>query len=210
MKTILNTPVLIAVSAIALSLGVFMVTQAAADIQQITVCVNNAGGMRLKGGILGNCHKNETELSWNQQGLKGDTGAKGEKGDQGIQGVQGEKGDKGDNADQGLQGETGEKGDKGEPGISPSHGAGNIAFMSQYYNGLLVLLKTDGTVWVVNKGNAPFTRIIGNGDGIGNVPVPVSDIVEWGYSTLIDKDGNFWIINPDDVQAGWHNLGQLP
>ena len=47
MKTILNTPVLIAVFAIALSLGVFMVTQAAADIQQITVCVNNAGAMRL-------------------------------------------------------------------------------------------------------------------------------------------------------------------
>jgi hypothetical protein len=188
MKTILNTPVLIAASAIALSLGVFMVTQAAEDIEQITVCVNNAGSMRLQGGIFGECKKNETVLSWNKQG---------------------QKGDKGDKGDQGLQGEKGEKGDKGEPGISPSHGAGNIAFMSRYYDGLLVLLKTDGTVWVVNRG-APYSRIIGNGDGIGNVPVPVSDIVEWDYSTLIDKDGNFWFINPENVQAGWQNLGQLP
>jgi hypothetical protein len=178
-------PVLIYVLAVALTLGYFMVTQAAEDIQQITVCVNNAGGLRLKGGTFDNCRKHETELSWNQQG------AKGEKGDQGLQGIQGLKG---------------EKGDKGD---SAQHGAGNIAFMSRYYDGLLVLLKTDGTVWVVNRG-APYSRIIGNGDGIGNVPVPVSDIVEWDYSTLIDKDGNFWIINPDDVQAGWQNLGQLP
>jgi hypothetical protein len=79
----ITVPVLISVLAVALTLGFIMVTQAAEDIRQITVCVNNVGGLRLKGGILGDCKKNETELSWNKQGLKGD---KGDKGDQGLQG----------------------------------------------------------------------------------------------------------------------------
>ena len=71
MNTKITVLVLISILAIALTLGVLMVTRAAEDLQQITVCINNAGGMRLKGGILGNCHKNETELSWNKQGAKG-------------------------------------------------------------------------------------------------------------------------------------------
>jgi hypothetical protein len=103
MKSKINALVLMSVFAIALALSVFMVTQAAEDIQQIAVCVNNAGGMRLKGGIFGNCRKNETELSWNEQGVKGDKGDKGLQGEQGIQGIQG------------IQGLKGEKGDKGDP-----------------------------------------------------------------------------------------------
>ncbi len=63
------------------------------------------------------CHKEETPLTWNIQGVKGDTGAQGL---QGIQGVQGLKGDKGDRGDQGLQGLQGIKGDKGDTGQSAS------------------------------------------------------------------------------------------
>jgi hypothetical protein len=68
MKTKITSSVLIAILAIALTLGYIMVTQAAEDIQQITVCVNNVGSMRLKDGIFGDCKKNETELSWNMLG----------------------------------------------------------------------------------------------------------------------------------------------
>ena len=181
MQTKITVPFLISILAVALTLGYFMVTQAAADIQQITICVNSVGNLRLKGGLLGNCKKNETELSWNKQGLQGE---KGEKGDQGIQG------------------------EKGEAGASAQHGAGNVAFIFGDN-----LLKTDGSVWWLRfeNGIANYYKRLGDGsDGVGNVPIPVSDIVDWQYNSLIDKNGNYWFISTGNVQGGWHNFGQLP
>ena len=98
----MSLPVLVSILAVSLMLGVLMVTHAAEDIQQITVCVNNAGVMRLEGGMFGNCRKNETALSWNKQGLQGEKGEKGDKGDKGDQGLQGKKGLKGDKGDSGT------------------------------------------------------------------------------------------------------------
>jgi hypothetical protein len=110
MKSKISILILMSMFAGALTLGYFMVTQAAADIQQITVCVSNAGSMRLKGGLFGNCRKNETELSWNKQGQKGD------KGEQGLQGEKGDKGSQGEQGIQGIKGDPGEKGEKGDAG----------------------------------------------------------------------------------------------
>ena len=53
------------------------------------------------------CGNFETPISWNQQGLKGDTG---------LAGPPGAKGDKGDTGETGPAGAQGEKGDKGDPG----------------------------------------------------------------------------------------------
>jgi hypothetical protein len=174
--------------AVALTLGLWSITQAVEDVEKIIVCVNKSGTMRMKDEAA--CGKNEYEVSWNVRGEKGEKGDKGDPGEQGEEGIHGE---------QGVQG------DKGDPGLSAQHGAGNIAFISGS-----ALLKTDGTVWVAYRGNVPFTRIIGNGDGVGNVPIPVSDIVDWQYSNLIDKDGNYWFINVGNVQSGWQNFGALP
>jgi len=75
-----------------------------------------------------NCRPGETQLDFNQQGVKGDTGPqgpkgdKGDQGDPGPQGIQGPQGDKGDKGDQGIQGIQGDKGDQGPPGADGARG----------------------------------------------------------------------------------------
>ncbi len=116
-----------------------------------------------------------------------------------ITGPQGLKGDTG------IQGPKGDKGDKGDQGLSAQHGAGNIVFI---YNDLL--LKTDGTIW---RSSSPTFTQVDYGNGVGSVPLPVSDIVAWEYSRLLDKDGNYWYFNEGgNVRSvgGWQNLGPLP
>ena len=54
----------------------------------IEACANGQH-LRIVDDSTTDCKKNETGVSWNEQGLKGD------KGDQGIQGDKGDKGDKG-------------------------------------------------------------------------------------------------------------------
>ncbi len=106
----------------------------------------------------------------------------------------------------GPQGEQGPKGDAGDPA---THGAGNIAFM---FNGdPAYLLKTDGTVWISNLtpgwGGPLFTEITSD---VASLPVPVSDIVDWKYYSLIDKDGNYWYFDYHTGPGFWHNFGPLP
>jgi hypothetical protein len=90
------------------------------------------------------CKNNETAISWNQKGVKGDpgaagppgatgatgaTGPPGPAGPQGPIGPEGPKGDKGDPGEKGDAGEPGqqglqgEKGDKGDPGADGAPGA---------------------------------------------------------------------------------------
>jgi hypothetical protein len=92
--------------------------------------------------------------------------------------------------------------------MAPS-GAGNVAFI---YGGYL--LKTDGTVWVAGSGGewpTHYKQVDGvNFSGVTNVPIPVSDIVSWQYSGLLDKNGNYWFISTGNLQGGWTNFGPLP
>lgn len=176
--------------------SVWRYTQAAGD--EITVCVKKDGLVHVigEGFKRVDCKKNESLLSWN---VEGPQGLKGDKGDQGEQGEQGLKGDKGD---------AGSMGPQGEPGLSAQHGAGNIIFIDGDH-----LLKTDGTVWLLrfDNGQPSYTLIDGiNQTGVHNVPVSVSDIVDWQYNTLIDKNGNYWFISTGNVQGGWRNFGPLP
>lgn len=159
-------------------------TQATGD--EITVCVNKSGVVHMvgEGFRRADCKNNETLVTWNVQGPKGDKG------------------------DQGEQGPVGPQGPQGEPGEPAQHGAGNIAFISGDK-----LLKTDGTVWWLRfeNGVPSYTRIDGvNQTGVHNVPVPVSDIVDWQYNALIDKNGNYWYISLGGNPNGWRNYGPLP
>ncbi|GEM_PF-4089609 len=186
----MKNKVFIFAGVVLLLVGLWTYTRAVGD--EISICVTKAGVTHVVGDGFkrADCKKNETLLTWNVQGPKGD------KGDQGIQG------------EQGSIGSQGPVGPQGEPGLPAQHGAGNIAFISSISGDFL--LKTDGTVWGAFRGNVPYTQIQGNGDGVGNVPVPVSDIVVWQYNKLIDKNGNYWFISLGNVQGGWHNLGPLP
>jgi len=58
------------------------------------------------------CNGNETELTWNQQGVQGPAGP------QGAAGVAGPKGDPGAKGDTGAAGATGPKGDTGATGLA--------------------------------------------------------------------------------------------
>ena len=158
----------------------------------LTACVNRTGTMRIldTSKPTNKCLRGENQISWNIQGL---TGLQGPQGEQGLKGDKGEDGEKGDTGAQGLQ---------GEQGLPAQHGAGNIAFVYGNY-----VLKTDGTIWIVNSGNIPFSQIEGNP---GQTPIPVSDIVAWTRNSLIDKDGNLWYIELGRPQEGWHNFGPIP
>lgn len=71
--------------------------------EQITACVKNNGSIRIKTGGV-SCDGNETLLSWNITGPKGD---RGEQGIAGPTGPQGPKGDKGDTGERGPAGSSG-------------------------------------------------------------------------------------------------------
>src|SRR3954449_13314314 len=62
------------------------------------------------------CKSNEAYITWNSQGLKGDTGATGAKGDTGATGATGAAGPKGDVGPQGPAGIQGIQGVKGDTG----------------------------------------------------------------------------------------------
>lgn len=73
--------------------------------------------------LLGHCTTLETQLSWGQQGLKGDPGPRGLKGDTGAPGAPGAKGDPGAVGAPGAKGDQGDKGDTGAPGPKGDTGA---------------------------------------------------------------------------------------
>ena len=107
----------------------------AADAPVIRACVQNGGrgndrdrdeggGQIRIIGALETCRRNETLLTWNLQGPKGDkgdpgvTGPKGDPGPvgpKGDAGIAGPKGDPGGPGPRGVQGDRGEKGDTGTP-----------------------------------------------------------------------------------------------
>lgn len=127
----------------ALTGGVALATIPAGD-GVIAACLGTGGSLRVIDAEAGEtCRRNETLLTWNEQGVPGpvgpegpqgpvgpegptgETGPQGEQGlpgDPGPQGLQGEvgpaglQGPKGDTGAQGLQGEQGLPGEQGPPG----------------------------------------------------------------------------------------------
>jgi hypothetical protein len=88
----------------------------------IYACVNASDGTLRIVSSPAQCKKNETLLSWNIMGPKGDTGATGPQGLQGPQGVQGPKGDTGAIGPQGPKGDTGAIGPQGPQGVTGATG----------------------------------------------------------------------------------------
>lgn len=110
---------------------------------------------------------------------------------------------------QGPQGEVGSMGSvgpAGKDGQDAQQGAGNIIFMhdDDYF------LKTDGTVWQANPYPGPkFSQVTGP---IAQLPVPVNQIVDWEYYSLIDSDGNYWRFCTNVCfgnDQSWYNYGPL-
>jgi hypothetical protein len=166
-----------------------------------TACKLNATGtIRLidpsASGALGRCNASvETQISWNQKGVKGDPGSvggqgpkgdpgapgeKGEKGDPGVQGIQGPQGDKGDQGMQGLKGDAGPqgvqgiqgppgpaglKGDKGDPGAPGPPGPAG--------SGTDLWMRLDGDGF---GGNG---RVVAWGSGFDYYHPPIGDVVTY-------------------------------
>lgn len=179
----INTPKTFALTVIVLALVLTTHSIIKAAGGEIMACVNNkSGAVRIVNFTGGACRSGETAIVWNKEG------------------IQGPKGDKGDT------GEQGSVGPQGDTGLPAQHGAGNIAFIAG-----TSLLRTDGTVWSLTTDNGRrFYLQNSTGGGVTSVPIPVNDIVNWQYTSLVDRDGNYWFIEPGNIPAGWHNFGPLP
>lgn len=156
--------------------------------QVINACVKKDGKIEI---ILPdksdqNCSKDETKLSWNVVGPKGEkgdlgeTGPQGQKGDpgqlgpQGLQGPQGPKGDSGENGLQGLQGPKGDPGPQGIQGPKGDPGQASQNVLAYYNNDLFnTFTKTSETSYTNF-----FTSVIS------------SDIIEPG-TYRVDLKGHF-------------------
>lgn len=125
---------IISITVLGLTMGLWTYSQAVDDI--ITVCVRKSGLAYVIGGGFkhSDCKNNDTLLTWNIQGPKGDKGDTGPRGELGPVGPKGDRGDVGEQGpigltgSQGIQGESGPKGDKGDTGergeIGPQGPAG--------------------------------------------------------------------------------------
>ncbi len=82
-------------------------------------CVNNDSGTIHILGDHDSCRRNETRISWNQQGP---VGPQGPQGDTGVQGPAGPQGAQGDAGTQGLAGPQGAQGDVGPQGPAGAGG----------------------------------------------------------------------------------------
>jgi hypothetical protein len=165
-------------------------------------CVSNGSGTLKMVNADQECGKNDTKISWNQVGPKGDTGSQGPQGESGVKGETGEKGDTGPQGPQGepgVKGETGEKGDigpqgpQGEP--SPKIVAGYIAGNGNHLAG------QGFTVTHTNTGQYTISvpkKYIVPASGLYFPPVPVVSAIGVGDHTSL---GNFFtsaIVNGED------------
>jgi len=107
-------------SAVALIIGLWTYSQANENTA-ISVCVKKSGLVFVVGDGFRreDCKKNESLLTWNIMGPKGQKGDKGDKGDQGPIGLTGSAGATGS---QGPQGEPGLQGEQGPTGLQGPQG----------------------------------------------------------------------------------------
>lgn len=147
------------------------------------------------------------------QGPKGDTGEKGDKGDTGSEGSMGPQGIPGQ---QGAKGDKGDKGDVGPEGLQGEpapQGAGDIAFINHCSGEVFILLK-DGTVWYAYGSGWHRAPSL-------DPPFPVSEIVTWDLSHLLDINGVVWgdtsfnrntCTDPSNINGipRWINVNAMP
>jgi hypothetical protein len=107
----------IAGALLAVAVGAAYATTALVSTNVIQACQDASGTLRVVVDNTTACKKQESAISWNVVGPKGDTGAEGPKGDTGPQGPQGDTGA------QGPQGETGAQGPQGDTGAPGADGA---------------------------------------------------------------------------------------
>jgi hypothetical protein len=126
-----------------LVLGTWTYTQAVTN--GISVCVLKNGTVHVIGPDFkrDDCKTNETLLTWNAQGPKGDqgiqgpVGPKGDTGSSGTNGVNGAPGAKGDTGNSGAPGVKGDKGDTGSQGAQGTVGPSGITAYGMVFDGFL-------------------------------------------------------------------------
>jgi len=128
----------------------------------IDACYDGSGNLKVIDKAAGQACSTKTKpLSWNQQGVKGDTGPQGPKGDTGDAGPKGETG---------ATGPQGPKGDPGEPG--PQGPAAGGAWMGTI-SGIASNLEYMGLVNGVSTG---VSSVSANQSLSPNAPLVVSHL----------------------------------
>jgi len=128
MRPLLRRPALAFVLGLCVAGAAFAGTEAWARLgatdatNTIYACVKKNGDVSLVGESE-RCKNNESRVSWNIVGPKGEKGDKGETGATGATGPQGAKGDTGATGQQGPQGEPGPAGADGADGAPGAPGA---------------------------------------------------------------------------------------
>ncbi len=132
MRSLLRRPALAFVLGLCVAGAAFAGTEAWARLgatdatNTITACVKKNGDVSLVDEGE-RCKKNESRVTWNIVGPKGDEGDKGDTGAIGPQGLQGAKGDTGATGAQGAKGDTGATGQQGPQGERGSDGTDGAA-----------------------------------------------------------------------------------
>lgn len=128
-RRIVGTRAAAAVAAVALTLtavGGYAAATGSSDPNMIYACKHQTNGnLRVVDGP-GACHKAESELAWNKQGVAGPQGPAG------VQGVAGPQGPAGADGVQGPAGPTGPQGIPGEAGPAGASFAGASASIQVY------------------------------------------------------------------------------
>jgi len=93
----MNTKTIGVVLVLGLAVGLWTYGNANNDAGEITACANRSGLIRLIGDGFrrDECRRNETAVSWNTEGEKGETGEDGEQGEKGDTGEAGADGEGG-------------------------------------------------------------------------------------------------------------------
>lgn len=123
------------------------------------------------------CRPNETALSWNQKGPKGDTGAPGPQGSTGAPGPQGTQGPAGPAGPAGPQGATGAQGVPGPEGMPGPAGPAGPAGASEgrfAFNTNVLMNRGPGGTTVVSK-FAPAGSYVANAS-ISTVSQPFAPV----------------------------------
>lgn len=127
MRSLLRRPALAFALGLCVAVAAFAGTEAWARLDAtdatntITACVKRNGDVSL---VEQNeaCKKNESRVTWNIVGPKGDKGDKGDTGATGAQGATGATGAQGATGATGAQGATGQQGPQGQQGPAGANG----------------------------------------------------------------------------------------
>jgi Collagen triple helix repeat (20 copies) len=149
------------------------------------------------------CLPQETQVSWNQQGPKGDPGPQGPQGDPGPAGAQGPPGPQGDPGPQGSQGPAGPQGPRGDTGPAGPMGPSGLGVGQKLIAGGTYGVTSDpqnehaGDTVPTYSGTGGFT-ITWNAPGNYTITMPAGT---WACYPIVSFQAYFRAVTPT-IQYG--------